>query len=109
VACGGEQGAKVSKKGINSLIILVAWCICKARNACIFDEASPRVPDVVQNIRMRLKSGAGLVLRDLLQSGQVSVGCGVPFSFCNGCLLVCVFLPSWAFVLRSILELLSLI
>lgn len=51
MACGGEQGAKASKKGINSLVILVAWCICKARNACIFDEASPRVPDVVQNIK----------------------------------------------------------
>uniref|UniRef100_J3MRA8 Uncharacterized protein n=1 Tax=Oryza brachyantha TaxID=4533 RepID=J3MRA8_ORYBR len=36
------------RKGINSLVTLVAWEIWKHRNDCVFNGASPRVATVLQ-------------------------------------------------------------
>uniref|UniRef100_A0A0A9D4A3 Reverse transcriptase zinc-binding domain-containing protein n=1 Tax=Arundo donax TaxID=35708 RepID=A0A0A9D4A3_ARUDO len=36
------------QKGLNSLIILVAWCIWKHRNACVFDGISPSLIHLMQ-------------------------------------------------------------
>ena len=35
------------RKGLNSLIILVAWEIWKHRNVCVFEGASPNVQEVL--------------------------------------------------------------
>jgi hypothetical protein len=47
-------GASVSGeecKGINSLIILGAWCIWKHRNSCVFDGVSPSTAAVLNLAR----------------------------------------------------------
>jgi hypothetical protein len=42
---------KQHKKGFNSLVILVAWCIWKHSNACIFYGTPPSVPTCLQLIK----------------------------------------------------------
>lgn len=37
-------------KGLNSLIILVAWEVRKHRNACVFENARPNIQEVLQAI-----------------------------------------------------------
>ncbi|RCV06200.1 hypothetical protein SETIT_1G144200v2 [Setaria italica] len=39
---------KELRKGLNSLIILVAWDLWKHRNACVFEWAGPNVQVVLQ-------------------------------------------------------------
>jgi hypothetical protein len=39
------------KKGFNSLVALVAWWIWTHRNAYVFDDISPSVSMVLQNIK----------------------------------------------------------
>ena len=38
------------RKGLNSLIILVAWEIWKHRNVCVFEGAFPNVQDVLHAV-----------------------------------------------------------
>jgi hypothetical protein len=47
-------GASISGeecKGVNSLIILGAWCIWKHRNSCVFDGVAPNVAAVLNLAR----------------------------------------------------------
>lgn len=37
-------------KGLNSLIILVAWEIWKHRNSCVFDQARPSIPVLLRSV-----------------------------------------------------------
>jgi hypothetical protein len=39
------------RKGFNTLVILVAWCIWKHRNACVFYGVSPNSNAVLQQIQ----------------------------------------------------------
>nr|ACE86393.1 putative retroelement protein [Sorghum bicolor] len=41
---------KEARKGLNSLIILVAWEIWKHRNTCVFDNMRPNVQEVLRAI-----------------------------------------------------------
>ena len=41
---------KEARKGLNSLIILVAWEIWKHRNTCVFDNKWPSVQEVLRSI-----------------------------------------------------------
>jgi hypothetical protein len=38
---------KEVKKGINSLIILVSWCLWKQRNSSVFNGASPSISSIM--------------------------------------------------------------
>jgi hypothetical protein len=38
------------RKGLNSLIILVAWEVSKHRNSCVFDGLAPQVEAVLQKV-----------------------------------------------------------
>lgn len=51
-ATAGQQG------GISSMIILTAWLIWKARNACVFDAEQPSIMRVFNSIRAEAKSWA---------------------------------------------------
>lgn len=42
---------KEHKKGVNSLIILVAWSIWKHRNACVFEYTSPSVASILRELK----------------------------------------------------------
>ncbi|GJN04629.1 hypothetical protein PR202_ga22193 [Eleusine coracana subsp. coracana] len=42
---------KERKKGINSLIILVAWIIWKHRNKCVFEHLSPSVTSILRELK----------------------------------------------------------
>ena len=42
---------KDPKKGLNSLIIMVAWELWKHRNFCVFEGGSPSIQLVLQNVR----------------------------------------------------------
>lgn len=49
-----EAEAKVSKlqrKGLNSLVILVAWWLWKHKNSCVFEGVSPNTDKILQNIQ----------------------------------------------------------
>lgn len=39
-----------SKKGFNSLVMLVAWALWKHRNRCVFDKRPPRMQDIQREI-----------------------------------------------------------
>jgi hypothetical protein len=41
---------KEARKGLNSLIILVAWKIWKNRNACVFDHVRPNTQEVLRAV-----------------------------------------------------------
>ncbi|CAL5002947.1 unnamed protein product [Urochloa decumbens] len=41
---------KEVRKGINSLIILVAWELWKHRNSCVFDNQRPNIQDVLWSV-----------------------------------------------------------
>ena len=43
------------RKGLNSLIILVAWEIWKHRNSCVFDGATPSIIEVLRQFRDEYK------------------------------------------------------
>jgi len=44
-----------SRKGFNSLVVLVAWCIWKHRNGCVFEGTSPSFNVIMQDIREEAK------------------------------------------------------
>ena len=49
--CGTIKGVpRDSRKGLNSLIILVAWELWKHRNACVFEGARPVVEVMLQSV-----------------------------------------------------------
>lgn len=65
---GGDAG-----KGLNSLIILVAWELWKLRNRCVFEQAQPRVHELLRVIKdeVNLWAAAGAKkLRQLLRQGS---------------------------------------
>jgi len=41
-----------TRKGLNSLIILVAWELWKHRNACVFEKKRPSIQDVLRSVSM---------------------------------------------------------
>ena len=43
---------KEARKGLNSLIILVAWEVWKHCNACVFEKKRPSVQDVLRSVSM---------------------------------------------------------
>ncbi|WVZ57988.1 hypothetical protein U9M48_008310, partial [Paspalum notatum var. saurae] len=46
---------KESRKGFNSLVIMVAWTLWKHRNACVFEGLSPSVPLVCREVEEESK------------------------------------------------------
>ena len=44
-----------SRKGFNSLVVLVSWWIWKHRNGCVFEGTSPRFDVIMQDIREEAK------------------------------------------------------
>jgi hypothetical protein len=42
---------KQYRPGFNSLVTLVAWCLWKHGNSCVFDETSPSAPTIIQDIK----------------------------------------------------------
>nr|XP_040244102.1 uncharacterized protein LOC109755903 [Aegilops tauschii subsp. strangulata] len=46
-----QSAPTVLRHGHASLIILTAWRICKARNACVFNGAAPSIPLLVNDIK----------------------------------------------------------
>jgi hypothetical protein len=67
---------KEVRKGINSLVTLVAWEIWKHRNDCIFNDANPRVATVLQVIENEghLWGVAGASCLQKLLSGTANLG-----------------------------------
>ena len=45
--------SREARKGLNSLIILVAWELWKHRNACVFEKKRPSVQDVLRSVSMQ--------------------------------------------------------
>ncbi|WVZ79231.1 hypothetical protein U9M48_026835 [Paspalum notatum var. saurae] len=45
-----QHTPRLFRKGFNSLVILVAWCIWKHRNGCVFEGASPNVDSVLRAV-----------------------------------------------------------
>ena len=43
---------KEARKGLNSLIILVAWEVWKHRNACVFEKKRPSIQDVLRSVSL---------------------------------------------------------
>ena len=41
---------KAERKGLNSLIILVAWEVWKHRNSCVFKNATPSTREVLRAV-----------------------------------------------------------
>jgi len=56
------------KKGLNSIIILVAWSLWNHRNRCVFDGVQPNLREVISLIREELAFGALLVREEFLIS-----------------------------------------
>jgi hypothetical protein len=60
---------KEHRKGLNSIIVLVAWVIWKHRNACVFEGRRPSVLAVLQEdayeVALWCMAGAG-ALQELL-------------------------------------------
>jgi hypothetical protein len=60
------------RKGLNSLIILVAWEIWKHRNVCVFEGTSPNVQEVLHAVTIEgflwCMAGASALQELLLQS-----------------------------------------
>jgi len=54
---------KTHTKGIISLIILGPHTLWRHHNRCVFDGTSPCIQEVKPNLKMRLTSGAWLVLK----------------------------------------------
>ncbi|KAL6648611.1 hypothetical protein ACP70R_012835 [Stipagrostis hirtigluma subsp. patula] len=46
-----DRLTKEQQKGFNSLVLLVAWCLWKHRNSCVFDGISPSLGRLLQSIR----------------------------------------------------------
>jgi hypothetical protein len=42
---------KSDRKGFNSLVMLVSWCLWKHHNACVFERSNPSIAKVFQVIR----------------------------------------------------------
>ena len=58
-----------ARKGLNSLVILVAWSIWKLRNRCVFDSCHPDTHLVLQEINEQAtlwKMAGANALRELL-------------------------------------------
>jgi len=43
---------KEARKGLNSLIILVAWEVWKHCNACVFEKKRPSIQDVLRSVSL---------------------------------------------------------
>jgi len=43
---------KEARKGLNSLIILVAWELWKHCNACVFEKKRPSIQDVLRSVSL---------------------------------------------------------
>ncbi|GJN25792.1 hypothetical protein PR202_gb13666 [Eleusine coracana subsp. coracana] len=39
------------RKGFNLLVMLVAWCLWKHHNSCVFEGASPNTLTILHNIK----------------------------------------------------------
>jgi hypothetical protein len=72
------------KKGLNSVIILVAWSLWNHLNRCVFDGALPNLDGVLSSIREELDFWDSLELEELTTSSPssrrvslVSTGLGV--------------------------------
>jgi hypothetical protein len=50
LAKSNKNVKKEFKKGVSSLIILVAWMIWKHRNSCVFEGLSPLVNIIMRNL-----------------------------------------------------------
>jgi hypothetical protein len=46
-----RQIPRQSRKGFNSLVVLVAWSIWKHRNMCVFEGASPSWDSIMSNVK----------------------------------------------------------
>lgn len=63
-----NRAGRQIRKGINSLIQLVAWSIWKVRNRCVFDGAQPNSQRLVQEIR---EEAATWVIAGARRLGQI--------------------------------------
>lgn len=43
---------KEAHKGLNSLLILVAWELSKHRNACVFEKKRPNIQEVLRSVSL---------------------------------------------------------
>jgi len=50
-ASSSKRVPKEMRKGLNSLVILVAWVIWKERNSCVFEGSQPNVQKVLLSVR----------------------------------------------------------
>ncbi|WVZ97154.1 hypothetical protein U9M48_042709 [Paspalum notatum var. saurae] len=46
-----QQVPRHSRKGFNSLVVLVAWWIWKHKNMCVFKGASPSLDNILSNVK----------------------------------------------------------
>jgi hypothetical protein len=56
-----RRGADQAKKGLNSVVILVAWSLWNHRNRCVFNDLQPSLNGLLSTIRDELhlwESGA---------------------------------------------------
>jgi hypothetical protein len=70
VAQGDTKGSKGGAKGLNSLVILLAWTLWKHRKRCVFDGVTPPVSIVLHEAseQAHLWTLAGAkALRELLE------------------------------------------
>lgn len=62
-----RRAATEERRGLNSLVMLVAWELWKQRNRCVFDAAKPCVQTVLQQIKDEAKAWAAAGAKRLRQ------------------------------------------
>ena len=65
--------ADQAKKGLNSVVILVAWSLCNHRNRCVFDGLQPSLNELLLPLELYCIYGNWLGLEELLISSPCSL------------------------------------